>query len=180
MTRFRESSGLQELQLDELLNGITYEESTGIRVGETIHTLTSDSREVLPGSLFVAVRGYCRDGHHYIGSAVERGAVAVICEEFPHDIGSTCLFIKVSDARKALAEAARIFYGKASDQLLIIGVTGTNGKTTTSRLITAMLNATGTPSGYIGTNLCMIGEREIALERTTPEANGLHSLFSHG
>ncbi|NMW20481.1 MAG: UDP-N-acetylmuramoyl-L-alanyl-D-glutamate--2,6-diaminopimelate ligase [Chlorobiaceae bacterium] len=178
MTRFRESSGLQELQLDELLNGITYEESTGIRVGETIHTLTSDSREVLPGSLFVAVRGYCRDGHHYIGSAVERGAVAVICEEFPHDIGSTCLFIKVSDARKALAEAARIFYGKASDQLLIIGVTGTNGKTTTSRLITAMLNATGTPSGYIGTNLCMIGEREIALERTTPEANGLHSLFS--
>ena len=179
MTSFGESSGLHVLQLGELLKAITYQELAGtVDEGEIICTVTSDSREVVPGSLFVAVRGYCSDGHHFIGSAAERGAVAVICEEFPPDLDFSSLFIKVSDARKALAEAARIFYGKAADQLLIIGVTGTNGKTTTAKLITAMLNANGIDTGYIGTNLCRIGEREIALDRTTPEAQGLHHLFS--
>jgi len=169
----------RELQPEELLKGITSLGVAGnISAGETIRLVTSDSREVVPGSLFVAVRGYCSDGHQFIGSALERGAVAVICEEMPSEVCLSCLYIKVADARKALAEAARIFYGNASDRLLIIGVTGTNGKTTTAKLITAMLIANGIPTGYIGTNLCMIADREISLERTTPEAHGLHALFS--
>ncbi len=175
----KEGSMHRELPLEELLNGITFGALGGnIGTTESIQMVTSDSREVMPGSLFVAVRGYCADGHRFIDSAIERGAIAVICEELPADISVTCLYIIVSDARKALAEAAHIFYGKASDRLLIIGVTGTNGKTTTSKLITAMLNESGIPAGYIGTNLCTIGERDILLDRTTPEAHGLHALFS--
>ncbi len=166
------------VQLEMLLKGITCLEFAGItHGGGVIYQVTSDSREVLPGSLFVAIRGYCTDGSRFISSAIERGAVAVICEEFPPDISASCCYIKVSDARRALAEAARIFYRKASDQLLVIGVTGTNGKTTTAKLITAMLKACGIPAGYIGTNLCQIGELDIPLDRTTPEAHGLHALF---
>ncbi len=179
MAALNETSRLRELPLDELLKGITCRALAGkAEGGETIRMVTSDSREVVPGSLFVAVRGYCADGHRFIDSAIERGAVAVVCEEMPRETTPHCLYITVPDARIALGEAARIFYGKASDQLLIIGVTGTNGKTTTAKLITAMLNANGISSGYIGTNLCRIGEMEISLDRTTPEAHGLHSLFS--
>jgi UDP-N-acetylmuramyl-tripeptide synthetase len=179
MAALRENSSDYVLQLEELLESITLIELVGnISACGIIRMVTSDSRAVVPGSLFVAVRGYCADGHQFIGSALERGAVAVICEEIPPEISLSCLYIKVVDARKALAEAARIFYGKASDRLLIIGVTGTNGKTTTARLITAMLNAHGISTGYIGTNLCMFGDQEISLDRTTPEAHGLHAFFA--
>ena len=166
------------VQLEELLKGVAFLALAGEScLRGVIRLVTSDSREILPGSLFVAIKGYCDDGSRFISSAIERGALAVICEEFPTDIAASCCYIKVYDARKALAEAARIFYGNASDQLLVIGVTGTNGKTTTAKLITAMLNACGIPSGYIGTNLCRIGELDISLDRTTPEAHGLHALF---
>ncbi|NTV06069.1 MAG: UDP-N-acetylmuramoyl-L-alanyl-D-glutamate--2,6-diaminopimelate ligase [Chlorobiaceae bacterium] len=174
-----ERVGREMVQLEELLKEINYLALDGTSsIGGVIQMVTSDSREVHDGTLFVAVRGYCLDGHQFIQNAVERGAVAVICEEFPPDTDSSCLYIKVSDARKALAEVARIFYGRASDRLQIIGVTGTNGKTTTAKLIMAMLNANGISTGYIGTNLCRIAEREIPLDRTTPEAHGLHALFS--
>ncbi len=169
----------QALHLDVLLNTVTSLGHAGEVVpGTVVQHVTIDSREVQPGSLFVAVRGYCTDGHRFIQSAVEGGAAVVICEEFPSDIASSCLYIQVVDARRALARVARLFYGEAGDQLMIIGVTGTNGKTTTARLITAMLNASGIPAGYIGTNLCRIGECDIPLERTTPEAHELHALFA--
>ena len=154
------------LSPEELLKGITYRALAGnTRSVDPLRMVTSDSREVVPGSLFVAVRGYCADGHQFIGSAIQRGAHAVICEELPQETAESCLYIIVSDTRKALAEAARIFYGNASDRLLIIGITGTNGKTTTAKLITAMLNSNGIASGYIGTNLCMIGDRNIVLDQ---------------
>jgi UDP-N-acetylmuramyl-tripeptide synthetase len=179
MTVMKKSAGQRRVQLEALLKGISSLELAGKTLrGVAVCMITSDSREVLPGALFVAVRGYSTDGHRFMRSAVEGGAVAVICEEFPSVPDVSTLYIRVSDARKALAEAARIFYDYASDRLLIIGVTGTNGKTTTAKLITAMLNAGGIPAGYIGTNLCRIGERDILLERTTPEAHGLHALFS--
>ena len=172
-----ESAAPPRMHPDELLAGVTFLELAGNTAARPVCMVTCDSREVVAGSLFVAVRGYCTDGHRFIGSAAERGASVIICEEFPSDIDASCLYIKVDDSRQALAEAARIFYEKASERLLIIGLTGTNGKTTTARLITAMLNANGIPAGYIGTNLCRIGERDIPLERTTPEADGLHELF---
>ncbi|NTU59401.1 MAG: UDP-N-acetylmuramoyl-L-alanyl-D-glutamate--2,6-diaminopimelate ligase [Chlorobiaceae bacterium] len=152
----------------EIRGGAVVTEITGV---------TSDSREVMPGALFVAVRGFSTDGHLHIDGAIEAGAVAVVCESYPQLLRPSVRYILVDDARKALADASRIFFGNASDRLMIIGVTGTNGKTTTSRLITAMLNRAGIPAGYIGTGLCRIGTRDIPLERTTPEASGLHALF---
>lgn len=139
--------------------------------------VTSDSREVAPGALFVAVRGYRTDGHRHIAAAVAAGAVAVVCEEYPQDCRPGVRYIQVADARSALADAARVFHGDASGRLMLIGVTGTNGKTTTARLITSMLNSAGIPAGYIGTGLCRIGSRDIVLERTTPESHELQALF---
>lgn len=141
-------------------------------------SLFVDSRKAVPGSLFVAVRGFVVDGHRYIGDAIANGAQAVICEAIPPHPDPEVLFIRVADSRKALAEVAPLFYGHASEKLLLIGVTGTNGKTTTARLITELLNASGIRAGYIGTGLCRIGDEEIPLERTTPEAHDLQALFS--
>ncbi|MEI6638590.1 MAG: Mur ligase domain-containing protein, partial [Chlorobium sp.] len=179
MTLSIKSARRQALHLDMLLDAVDSLALAGeVGQGVVVRDITIDSREVLPGSLFVAVRGYCTDGHRFMSSAVDRGAAVVICEEFPPDMAPSCLYIQVADARKALAEVARLFYGNAADRLKIIGVTGTNGKTTTARLITAMLNANGIPAGYIGTNLCQIGECDIPLDRTTPEAHELHALFT--
>jgi UDP-N-acetylmuramoyl-L-alanyl-D-glutamate--2,6-diaminopimelate ligase len=143
----------------------------------TIAGVTCDSRKVEPGTLFVAVRGFSTDGHRYIDAAVESGAAAVVCEAWPDACLDSVTYLLVPDARKALAELSKAFYGNASDRLMLIGVTGTNGKTTTARLITSMLNASGISAGYIGTGLCRIGDRDIPLERTTPESSGLHDLF---
>lgn len=179
MTLSIKSVQQQVLHLDMLLDAVSSLAIAGEPdASVAVRNITIDSREVQPGSLFVAVRGYCTDGHRFISGAVERGAVVVICEEFPPVLASSCLYIQVADARKALAGAARIFYGNAADHLKIIGVTGTNGKTTTARLITAMLNANGIAAGYIGTNLCLIGDSSVPLDRTTPEAHELHALFS--
>jgi UDP-N-acetylmuramyl-tripeptide synthetase len=169
----------RQIPLHELLGGVVHIETMGsVPEGERVHAVTCDSRAVVKGALFVAIRGYSTDGHRFIESAVGHGAIAVICEEFPGHSVTGCLYIRVNDSRKSLAEVSRLFYGRASDILTLIGVTGTNGKTTTARLITAMLNANGVSAGYIGTNLCLIGGEEIALERTTPEADYLHALFA--
>ncbi|NTV93028.1 MAG: UDP-N-acetylmuramoyl-L-alanyl-D-glutamate--2,6-diaminopimelate ligase [Chlorobiaceae bacterium] len=165
--------------LPDLIRQIPVLEAAGGGTASVAVTMIcSDSREVLPGALFVAVRGFAADGHRFIRSAVERGASAVLCEEFPPLLPDPSVpYLRVEDARKALALAARRFYDFASDALNIIGVTGTNGKTTTARLVTTMLNACGVKAGYIGTNLCAFNDLEIPLERTTPEAHILHALF---
>lgn len=139
--------------------------------------VSSDSRQIGSGSIFVAVCGFTTDGHLHIDSAIEAGAVAIVCETWPAELRDNACYLRVTESRKALAELSKICYGNASEQLMLIGVTGTNGKTTTARLITSMLNASGVAAGYIGTGLCRIGDRDIPLERTTPESNGLHALF---
>ena len=165
--------------LDDLIAGLGT--LIGFRRGEdgtrTVTGVTCDSRAVAPGAVFVAVRGFSTDGHRFIDAAVKAGAAAIVCEELPAEQSDEVCWLVVTDARKALAELSKVFYGNASDALMIIGVTGTNGKTTTARLVTSMLNASGIPAGYIGTGLCRIGSRDIELERTTPESSGLHDLF---
>jgi UDP-N-acetylmuramyl-tripeptide synthetase len=180
MTHSIQRDSRRDAMLEELLKGISYLALAGnLNVQRPVSMVSSDSRALIAGAMFVAVRGFALDGHRFIKSAVESGAIAVICEELPAGTeSSSALYIKVADARIALAEASGIFYGRASDRLMIIGVTGTNGKTTTAKLITTMLNANGIPAGYIGTNLCTMAGREIPLDRTTPEAHQLHALFS--
>ncbi len=133
-----------------------------------------DSRKVTDKTLFVAIRGYETDGNKYIASAKAAGATVYITDKksaFSKD------GILVSDARKALATAAKNFYGNPVENIKVIGITGTNGKTTVTYLIKHILERQGAVCGLIGTNKNMIGNRVLETERTTPESNELWKLF---
>lgn len=134
-----------------------------------------DSRRVKPGDLFVAIRGYQADGHRYIPMAVEKGCAAVLCEEPPAvDIP----YALTGDCRLGLALAAGSFYRHPSREMKIIGVTGTNGKTTTTILIKQLLEkCLGAKVGLVGSISNLIGQEEYHTEHTTPEADDLQRLF---
>ena len=134
-----------------------------------------DSRRVKSGDLFVAVRGYESDGHKYIPMAVEKGCAAVLCEEAP---AGNVPYVQTDDSRLGLALAARNFYGDPSREMKVIGITGTNGKTTTTILIKQILEKTlGAKVGLIGSISNMIGDEEFHAEHTTPESGDLQALF---
>lgn len=138
-----------------------------------------DSRAVVPGSLFVATRGTNVDGHAFIAASLRKGARAVVCEEFPQEMPGDVIWIKVADATLSLAHIAANFYGNPADQLLIVGVTGTNGKTTTATLLYKLFTAMGERSGLLSTVVVMVGEQEVAATHTTPDAKQLHQTFRH-
>ena len=135
-----------------------------------------DSRKVKPGDVFVAISGFETDGYKYIPSAVEKGAAVVISDRVPQvDIP----YVLVHDCRKALALLSRNFFGDPAGEMQIIGITGTNGKTTTTYLLKHLLEDTiGAKVGLIGTNGNMIGSEFIHTERTTPESFELQQLFA--
>ena len=134
-----------------------------------------DSRKVGPGALFVAVRGYETDGHKYIPSALERGAAAVVCEEIPEAEGA---FVRVENSRRALGLLSANLLDRPAEKLRIVGVTGTNGKTTTTHLIRSILETcAGAPVGLIGTNRNITGKGEYDAVNTTPESRDLQGLF---
>ena len=133
-----------------------------------------DSRAAKPGNLFVAVRGFATDGHRYIPKAIENGASAVLCETIPEEIPA----IQVADCRLGLALTSSAFFGYPSREMTMIGLTGTNGKTTSSYLIKHLLEtALGAKVGLIGTNGNMIGNDFLHSDRTTPESYELQKLF---
>ncbi|TCD48183.1 UDP-N-acetylmuramoyl-L-alanyl-D-glutamate--2,6-diaminopimelate ligase [Chlorobium sp. N1] len=171
--------GMQPVPLPEILGELgAYELEAGRPEGVRVRSVTNDSREVEEGALFVAVRGFADDGRRFIAQAVERGAVAVLSEEFPGGIGTGgAVCIRVPDARRALSLAAASCYGHPARSLKVVGVTGTNGKTTTARLIASILSMNGLPCGYVGTGKAIVGGREFPLERTTPEGHGLQRLL---
>jgi UDP-N-acetylmuramoyl-L-alanyl-D-glutamate--2,6-diaminopimelate ligase len=136
-----------------------------------------DSRAVVPGSLFIASKGVNVDGHAYISAAVGKGAMAVVCEEFPEEMPEHVIWVKVGDAALSLAHIAANFYGNPADQLQVIGVTGTNGKTTTATLLYKLFTAMGERSGLLSTVVVMVGEEEQPATHTTPDAKQLHQFF---
>ncbi|HHU23330.1 MAG TPA: UDP-N-acetylmuramoyl-L-alanyl-D-glutamate--2,6-diaminopimelate ligase [Clostridiales bacterium] len=134
-----------------------------------------DSRHVKTGDLFVAVSGFETDGHKYINSAFENGAVAVLCQKAP-DGGLP--YVQVKDSRYALAIVSKNFFRSPSSEMVMIGVTGTNGKTTTTTLIKHMLeHCLNAKVGLVGTNENMIGYTALPAERTTPESYELQKLL---
>ncbi|TYP54947.1 UDP-N-acetylmuramoyl-L-alanyl-D-glutamate--2,6-diaminopimelate ligase [Thermosediminibacter litoriperuensis] len=142
-----------------------------------ISSIAYDSRKVEKGSLFIAIQGFKLDGHDYIREAVSNGAVAVIGEK-EVDLSEDVLYIKVKNSRKALSEVSSLFFGKPAERLNVIGVTGTNGKTTTTYLIKAILDEAGYSTGVVGTIGIRIKDRLLPAERTTPESLELNQIFS--
>lgn len=140
-----------------------------------IKGIAYDSRKVQEGYLFVAIKGFETDGHKYIESAIKNGAVAVLGEE---DISPECTYVKVNDSRKALALCGAQFYDHPEKKLKIIGLTGTNGKTTTTYLIRQILMLKGLRCDLIGTNQTIIGDEVVESSRTTPESLDLFALFA--
>ncbi len=140
--------------------------------------ITHDSRKVIPGSLFVAVRGFHSDGHQFISQALNRGAVAVVAEHEGTDSASADAVVLVEDTRKALALLADAFYGHPSRRLKLIGVTGTNGKTTTTYLVKSIIEAAGSAAGLIGTIDYRVGGRVYPAPNTTPDALDLQRLLA--
>ncbi len=143
----------------------------------TIQTLAHDSRKAGPGTLFVCVPGATVDGHSFAAQAVERGAVAVLAEHEVGDIGAVPVLL-TSDVRKAMEKLAPWFYGNPSSKLRMIGVTGTNGKTTTTHIIRSILNQAGRPCGIIGTLHTLIGDQVIPVKNTTPDVLDLQATLS--
>jgi UDP-N-acetylmuramoyl-L-alanyl-D-glutamate--2,6-diaminopimelate ligase len=136
-----------------------------------------DSRRVMPGNLFVAVRGAHTDGHRFVDMAIDRGAAAILLEE-DAGISPRATRIRVQDARRTMALAADRFYSHPSQQLKVVGITGTNGKTTTAFMTKAIMEAADIATGLLGTVQYEVGERIIPAVRTTPESVEIQSLFS--
>ena len=140
-----------------------------------ISGVNSDSRKVCPGDLFIAVRGYESDGHRFIGKAVDAGATCIVCEEAPE---TDIPYVLVADSRRAMSLLAANFFGQPAEKMCMIGVTGTNGKTTVTNLIKHVLELTmDAKVGLIGTNRNMIGDTELETERTTPDSLELQQLL---
>lgn len=142
-----------------------------------ITSLEIDSRAVHDGSLFVALRGENVDGHSFIDNAVAAGARAVVMER-ERSLPDSVTGIVVPDTARALSQLANRFYGRPSERLMTIGITGTNGKTTTAHLIAAILNASGTPAGILGTLGADFALDHWQLANTTPLPHELHSVLA--
>lgn len=141
-----------------------------------VRSVTDDSRDVQPGTLFVAVDGEKVDGHGFIPEAMERGASAVLCERVPPgELG--CPVIQVPDSRLALSHVAAAAQGHPAESLRVIGVTGTDGKTTTTELIRAILTGAGHPTGCLTTVRSDLGEESRPSDQTTPHPLALHGML---
>jgi len=140
--------------------------------------LAFDSRKITEGSLYIAVRGTVADGHSYIASSVEKGAKAVVCEEFPETMDEGVTYIKVKDSSKTLGHLASNFYGNPSQKLKLIGVTGTNGKTSVSTLLFDVFTNLGYDSALLSTVEIRIGEKIIPATHTTPDVITINKILA--
>jgi len=140
--------------------------------------IAHDSRKVVPGCLFVAVRGFHSDGHQFISQAVQKGAIAVVAEQKSSTEAEGVPLVSVKNSRKALALLADAFFNHPSERLKLIGVTGTNGKTTTTYLVKSIVEATRGTAGLIGTIDYRVGSKVYPAPNTTPESLDLQRLMS--
>ena len=153
---------------------------TGV-IGSTNSSVSSiafDSRKVERNGLFIAVKGGVFDGHEFIEKAIELGAKAIVCEKMPNNIISGVTYIEVENPAESLGQIASNFYENPSSKLKLVGVTGTNGKTTTTSLLFELFTNLGFKVGLISTVIYRIGEKEIKATHTTPDAIKLNELFA--
>ena len=165
------------MELRTLISALDTPQVVGVDQLE-IGQIVSDSRRVVPGSLFVAVRGVAVDGHQYIASAIEKGAVAIVCEEFPEELADKATFIVVKDSAYALGMLLSRSYGDPSQKLKLVGVTGTNGKTTIATVLYELFRRLGYKVGLLSTVCNYIDGEAIPTDHTTPDPITLHALIA--
>ena len=163
------------MKLKDIIKGIDCEVRGD--AGVEVENLQFDSRKVEKGTLFVAQPGTKVDGHDFIGKAVESGAVAVVCQQVPAGAPEGTTYVVTKDSSKALGEMAANFYGHPSRSLKLIGITGTNGKTTTVTLLHRMFRMMGHHVGLVSTIVNKIDEEELATGHTTPDSLELNQLL---
>jgi UDP-N-acetylmuramoyl-L-alanyl-D-glutamate--2,6-diaminopimelate ligase len=170
------------MELTELINKISISQIVGEVQRQDVSGIFYDSRKVVSGSVFVAIKGFKSDGHKFILDALNNGALAVILEDYnsvPDEIftHNRKAKILVRDSRIALAQASGYFFKDPSRKIKLIGVTGTNGKTTTTYFIKKIIEKAGKKAGLVGTISNYIGDREIKSSLTTPESNDMNALL---
>lgn len=165
------------MQLIELLNRIPVLEIHGKNDRE-VSALVFDSRKVTEDSLYVAVKGTVADGHSFIASSIEKGAKTVVCEELPENLDQNITYIKVKDSSKTLGQLASNFYGNPSEKLKLIGVTGTNGKTSVSTLLFDVFKNLGYNSALLSTVEIRVGDEIIPATHTTPDVITINQILA--
>lgn len=140
------------MKLEEIIKGVAVNEMTG-NGDKEISGINIDSRLIEPGHVFVAVKGTQTDGHAYIGKAIEKGAGVIVCENLPETLDENVTYVKVTDTEDAVGKLATAFYGDPTSKLELVGVTGTNGKTTIATLLYNMFRKFGYKVGLISTEI---------------------------
>lgn len=162
------------------LQDILYKVSIRSAKGSTdveVKNITIDSRNVIPGSCFIALKGTKTDGQAFINSAVESGAISIVCESLPDAMQEGIVYIQVENASEAAGYMSHNFYDAPSLRLKLIGVTGTNGKTTIATLLWKLFSSLGYKSGLISTVQNQIGEKVVTATHTTPDAVTINALL---
>lgn len=163
--------------LNDILNGIELLETRG-DLSVSIRIIQFDSRKVEAGDLFVAVKGVHADGHQFISKAIELGAVAVVCEEVPENFPYEIVLARIGDSQKTFGKIAAAFYENPSANLKVVGVTGTNGKTTIATLLYNTFTLLGYKVGLISTIKYYVGSDEFHATHTTPDALQIQELMA--
>ncbi|MDR6546115.1 UDP-N-acetylmuramoyl-L-alanyl-D-glutamate--2,6-diaminopimelate ligase [Chryseobacterium rhizosphaerae] len=165
------------MTVTELVNRIPVIEIHGDNNRE-VKELVFDSRKITENVLYIAIRGTVVDGHSFIASAIEKGATTIVCEEFPEVLAENVTYIQVKDASKALGHLASNFYGNPSQKLKLIGVTGTNGKTSVSTLLFDVFKNLGYDAALLSTVEIRIGEEIIPATHTTPDVITINKILA--
>ena len=163
-----------------ILQDILYKVGIKSIIGSTnieVDNIQIDSRLIKPGGCFVAIQGVLQDGNEYIGKAIENGATSIVCTQLPKDKVEGVTYVQTTDSANAAGIMAHSFYGEPSHQLKLVGVTGTNGKTTIATLLHKLFMALDSKSGLISTVNNQIGEDIIPSTHTTPDVISLNSLL---
>ncbi|WP_297703306.1 UDP-N-acetylmuramoyl-L-alanyl-D-glutamate--2,6-diaminopimelate ligase [uncultured Eudoraea sp.] len=163
--------------LKDILFGVSLTAVSG-STGVLVNTICFDSRKVAKGCVFVAIKGTLTDGHKYIDKAISAGANSIVCEELPGDLINDITYVEVLDANQALAIMASNFYDNPSKNLKLVGVTGTNGKTTVSSLLYQLFKKAGYKVGLLSTIRIMVDNREFSTSHTTPDAMTINQYLS--
>ena len=163
--------------LKDILFGVSLTAVSG-STGVMVNTICFDSRKVAKGCVFVAIKGTLTDGHKYIDKAISAGANSIVCEELPEDLINDITYVEVLDANQALAIMASNFYDNPSKNLKLVGVTGTNGKTTVSSLLYQLFKKAGYKVGLLSTIRIMVDNREFSTSHTTPDAMTINQYLS--